>query len=84
MASDKELASDGTDEQNQGSLDQKALLAICVAIIAGLLVTLVFGAQAKSFQSFATVAAFGTVTASASLGAVRNVVGIGATQAPRI
>jgi hypothetical protein len=67
MASDKELASDGVEEQNQGSLDQKSLLAICVAIIAGLLVTLVFGAQAKSFQSFATVAAFGTVTASASL-----------------
>lgn len=52
---------------NRRSLDQVALQVVCLAIFAGLLATLIFGLQAKSYQSFASVAAFGAASAGAAL-----------------
>jgi len=58
-------APNGTDGQEHSS--RRALLVIGAIVVAGLLVTVVYALQASSFQSFASIAAFGMATAGASL-----------------
>jgi hypothetical protein len=58
---------EGRDGQDDRFLDRRALIAICATGIVGFLIILIYGLQATSFQSFASIAGFGMAMAGASL-----------------